>query len=257
MSVAGSRSDEISPLRGRRALITGASRGLGREIALALGRAGAEVALACRVNRRLAEQTAARLRQEGGRASVHVFDLAEPGTADSLVQQAAAALGGLDILVCNAAENLNRTLLRTSEAEWDRIIAVNLKAPAFLCRAALPYLLQAIRSHIVLVSSYAGLSGKAGQGAYSASKAGLIGLCRSLAAELGAQGICVNAILPGYLDTDMGRAASGSLAAAQQASFLRSLGDAEEIGQWMVRLCASAKICGQVIACESRPGLRW
>ncbi|MCX7934050.1 MAG: SDR family oxidoreductase [Planctomycetota bacterium] len=245
------------PLRGQRALVTGASRGLGREIALALGRAGADVALACRVNRQLAEEAAERLRAAGCRASVQVFDLAAPGAAEALVKEAAAALGGLDILVCNAAENLDRLILRTSEAEWDRIIAVNLTAPAFLCRAAAPYMLAKGRGHIVLVSSYSGLTGNAGQAAYGASKTGLIGLCRSLAAELGPRGVCINAILPGYLNTHMGSAAGAAMAAAQKTSLLGSLGDAAETSQWVVRLCASAKITGQVICCESRPRLRW
>jgi len=253
-----SQAGDLAPLQGRVALVTGASRGLGRAIALALGRAGADVALGCRVNRNLAEETAEYLRQLGRRASVHVFDLAVSEAAASFVKEVTDALGGLDILVCSAAENLNRLLLRISEAEWDRIIAVNLTATAFLCRAAVPHLLSKGQGHILVVSSYAGLTGNIGQAAYGASKAGLIGMCRSLAREVGPHGICVNAIVPGYLDTDMGRAAGADpMAAAKKASVLNMHGDTEEVGRWVVRICASAKISGQVISCESRLALRW
>lgn len=242
------------PLAGRVALVTGGSRGLGAAMALALARAGADVAVACRVRRDAARTVAEACASAGGvRATHHAADLAEPGGAAELVNGVHAAHGRLDILLVNAGVTHNQLLLRTTDAEWDRLQATNLDAAFRLCRAAYP-LLQERGGHVVLVGSHAGTQGKAGLSAYGAGKAALVGLMRSLAREGGAHGIRANVVCPGYLDTDMGREGGAeAMERAAAANLLGGLGTVGEVAAFVAHLCTMQAVSGQVFHLDSRP----
>ncbi|MSO80432.1 MAG: 3-oxoacyl-[acyl-carrier-protein] reductase [Alphaproteobacteria bacterium] len=186
-------------LAGRRALVTGASGGIGAAIAVALAAAGAEVALSgTRVDR--LEAVAASL---GGKARVVPADLADPAAADKLAAEATAALGGLDILVNNAGLTRDNLALRMKDEEWDTVLAVDLTGAFRLCRAALRGMVRARWGRIVNIGSVVGQTGNPGQANYAAAKAGLVGLTKALAHEVAARGVTVNCIAPGFIDTPM------------------------------------------------------
>ncbi len=241
---------ETEFLTGRRALVVGGSRGLGREIALALARAGAAVALTYHQAREQALQVAEAIAARGRRALVRPLTLEEPAGFGALLAELAVALGGLDLLVVNAGATGDRLLLRLDEAEWDRLVEVNLSGPARLCRAALP--LMGAGGAIVLIGSRAGLTGREGQAAYGAAKAGLTGLGRTLAREA-APAVTVNVVVPGYLPTDMGLAAPAEVVArARQESLTGELGDVTRTAEFVAWLAASGQVTGQVFRLDSR-----
>jgi NAD(P)-dependent dehydrogenase (short-subunit alcohol dehydrogenase family) len=208
---------ELSRLDGARALVTGASRGIGKAVALALADAGADLALAARTLPAL-DATVRAVEDRGHKAVALAGDLAEPGTAEAITDQAAAALGGLDIVVHNAGvlpldEDGNPVLVPfqySAQPHWDQVITVNLNATAALCRAAHPHLAASERASLVLVSSVAGLMGLPMMESYAASKAAQVSLARSLAVGWARQGIRVNAVCPGWTRTDMTAFASGT-----------------------------------------------
>jgi 3-oxoacyl-[acyl-carrier protein] reductase len=217
-------------LAGKVALVTGASRGIGRACALALGEAGAAVAVGFGGGEREAEEVAALLRERGGAAVTLGADLADAAAAAGLVPRTVEALGGLDIVVNNAGITRDNLAVRISDEDWDAVIAVDLTAAFQVCRAALRPMLRARSGRIINISSVAGVVGNPGQANYSAAKAGLIGLTKSLCREVGSRGITVNAVAPGFIATDMTAALSGSLLDAATAAVpLGRLGTAEEV----------------------------
>ena len=187
-------------LTGKRALVTGASGGIGREIAKALAGAGARVALS---GTRLAalEETAGMIGGEGHK--ILPCNLSDLDAVDRLVPEAEAALGGLDILVNNAGVTRDNLFMRMKNEEWDEVIAVNLTAPFHLSRAVLRGMMKQRWGRIINISSLTGVAGNPGQGNYAASKAGLIGMGKVLAQEVASRGITVNAIAPGFVSTAM------------------------------------------------------
>jgi 3-oxoacyl-[acyl-carrier protein] reductase len=189
-------------LEGRVALVTGAGRGIGRAVALALAAHGARVALAAR-----SEAELAKVRREilagGGEAAAFTADLEDPEAPGKLVAAVAQALGGLDILVNNAGSALGRRLAETTAGEWDRLMAVNARAPFLLCREALPLLSKSGRGRIINISSVVGYKGYVNQGAYTASKHALAGFTKVLAQEVMADGIRVHLVSPGGVDTEL------------------------------------------------------
>ena len=237
-------------LEGRVALVTGASRGIGRAIAERLAARGAK--LACVATR--AENCTETVRScegRGGSAIALGVDVADTAGVAKVVQEVQAELGGLDVLVNNAGITRDQLLLRMSEEDFDRVLAVNLKgAWNFLKAAARPLM----KSHgrIVNVSSVIGLTGNAGQANYAASKAGLLGLTRSVAKELASRGVCVNAVAPGFIATDMTAnlpEASKELAAAIP---LKRIGTPEEVAQVVDFLVGpgGAYVTGQTVVVD-------
>ncbi|GGR35372.1 SDR family NAD(P)-dependent oxidoreductase [Streptomyces roseolus] len=204
-------------LDGARALVTGASRGIGKAVAEALADAGCDVVVTARTPSAL-DDTVRAVEERGRKAVVLAGDLAEPGVAADLVDGASAALGGLDVVVHNAgtlptAEDgspLMAPLQHARQQDWDTVVTVNLNATAALCRAAHPHLADSDRASLVLMSSVAGLVGTPMMEAYAATKAAQVSLARSLAVGWARQGIRVNALCPGWTRTDMTAFASGT-----------------------------------------------
>jgi 3-oxoacyl-[acyl-carrier protein] reductase len=185
------------------ALITGASRGIGLATALMLARAGLAVAVGFRSDEAGAEEAVAKARSEGSEALAVRVDVQDEASIDSAFDRVESELGPIRVLVNNAGYTKDGLAIRYPTETWDTTVGTNLRG-AFLCsRRALPGMLKARWGRIVNVASVAALRGNAGQSAYSASKAGMVGLTRSLAREVGSRGITVNAVCPGFVDTTM------------------------------------------------------
>ena len=200
------------------ALITGASRGIGNAIALALGAAGARI-----IGTATGAEGAARLGEalssHGYNGRGAVLDAADPASIDALMAQLDQAGEVPTILVNNAAITRDTLLLRMKPDDWDAVIATNLTAVYRLSKACVRHMMKARRGRIVNLTSVVGLTGNPGQANYAAAKAGILGFTKSLARELGSRGITVNAVAPGFIDTDMTRA----LSEEQRAELLRQI----------------------------------
>ncbi len=190
-------------LTDRVAIVTGAGRGIGRAVALSLAEAGARVVV--NSTGQTAASVAAEINAAGGQGLAVVADISSPADAIRLVEAALAEYGRLDILVNNAGINRDRLVMRMSDAEWDDVLRVNLTG-VFLCtRAVLKPMMKQRWGRIINMTSVVGLTGNAGQANYAAAKAGIIGFTRSVAREVASRGITVNAIAPGFIETDMTR----------------------------------------------------
>jgi 3-oxoacyl-[acyl-carrier protein] reductase len=218
-------------LEGRRALVTGASRGIGRATAIALARAGASVAVGYSAHPDSAEALVAALQSHHNATAVALgADLADSKAAAGLVDRTVEALGGLDIVVNNAGINRDNLAMRLTDDDWSAVIAVDLTAAFHICRAALRPMLRQRFGRIVNVSSIAGVIGNAGQSNYSAAKAGLIGLTKSLAREVASRDITVNAVAPGFIETEMTTSLSDAVRASAIAAIPKArMGTAEEV----------------------------
>lgn len=191
-------------LEGCVALVTGGSRGIGRAICEALGGRGATVAINYRSREDAARETAEQVQKAGGTATLAGFDVGDRQAVADGVGKVASDHGGLHILVNNAGIAINGLLMRFKDPDWDQVMNVNLTG-AFACaRAASRHLLKARdQGRIINLSSVVGEGGNAGQVAYSAAKAGVLGLTKTLALEFASRGVCVNAVAPGFIETDM------------------------------------------------------
>lgn len=216
-------------MKGKVSLVTGASRGIGRAIALRLAAQGSDLALLARDEAKL-EETATEARRLGVRAVVLQADMADGAAVEGAVARSVEELGSLHHVVANAGITADQLTMRLKPEDWDRVLAVNLTGTFRLVRAALGTLVRARYGRIVVISSVSGLMGVPGQAAYAASKAGLIGFARSVAKEIGSRGITVNAVAPGLIETDMARALPEERRAAMIAHVpLGRLGTAEEV----------------------------
>lgn len=185
------------------ALVTGASRGIGSAACLALARAGLSVAVGYRSDPDGAEETVAKARADGGNAQPLAIDVRDEASIEEAFRRLETDLGPVRVLVNNAGYTKDGLAVKYTTEKWDATIDTNLKGAFLCCRRALPAMLKARWGRIVNVASVAALRGNAGQAAYTASKAGLVGLTRSLAREVGGRGITVNAVCPGFVETRM------------------------------------------------------
>jgi 3-oxoacyl-[acyl-carrier protein] reductase len=231
------------------AAITGASRGIGRSIALFLAGEGAKVVASARNSAEL-EKLVAEIKEKGGEAIAVAGDVAVTADADRLVDAAVAAYGRLDILVNNAGITRDGLLLRMKDEDWDAVLNVNLKG-AFLCtRAAAKVMSKQRYGRIINISSVVGEMGNAGQANYCASKAGLLGLTKSVARELARRNVTVNAVTPGFIVTDMTEALPEKTREELASQIpLGRLGDAEDIAHAVLFLASDGAgyVTGQVL----------
>jgi 3-oxoacyl-[acyl-carrier protein] reductase len=248
--MSGSESTPGAELAGQVALVTGGSRGIGRSIALHLATAGARVAVVARALDR-AQAAAAELPGPGHQG--FACDIADGALVDDLVKRVEAALGPIDILVNNAGVTEDNLLVRLSDDAWDRVLDTNLKGAFHMTRAVARGMMRRKAGRIVNITSIVGLTGNRGQANYAASKAGLIGLTKSVAKELASRGVLCNAVAPGFIETEMTAALGEPARAALQAQIaLGRLGTADDVGA-VVRFLAgpgSAYITGQVIVVD-------
>jgi 3-oxoacyl-[acyl-carrier protein] reductase len=189
-------------LQGKSAFITGASRNIGRAIALAFAAEGADLVLNTRVNREELEAVADECRKTGVRVVPVLGDVADAAAVESMVGQGLGELGGLDILVCNAAIRPHKSLSETSLEDWHRVIGVDLHSAFYLARAVVPSMKARRGGSIIALGGMSALTGRPNTVAVTAAKTGLLGLVRALAAELGPSGIRANMVVPGFIDTE-------------------------------------------------------
>ena len=259
----------MTQLAGRNAVVTGAGRGIGAAIARALAAAGARVVLTSRTNRQL-EQVAGEIRATGQQAIVLPCEVSDPKSVAELALLISEQLGSVDILVNNAGIALSGPLGRTTLEQWNRLLAVNATG-AFLCtQAFLPGMVARRWGRIIYVASVAGLTGGKYIAAYAASKHAVLGLCRSAAAEVADSGVTVNAVCPGYVDTDMtqesidrivektGKTREQALAAILATTPQRRLIAPEEVAHAVVSLCdnQAAGINGDALVIDGGALLR-
>jgi 3-oxoacyl-[acyl-carrier protein] reductase len=190
-------------LEGKVALVTGGSRGIGRATSTGLARCGADVAVNYRENRELAESVVGEIQNLGRKSIAIQGDVSVLSQAQRVIQEVVEKFGRLDILVNNAGINRDALLVRMREEDWDKVLQVNLKSVFNCTQAAAKYMMKKQEGTIINVSSIVGLVGNAGQVNYAAAKAGIIGLTKSAAKELGSRKIRVNAVAPGFIETDM------------------------------------------------------
>ena len=239
-------------LTGKTAIVTGGSRGIGRAICLELARRGANIVFSYAGNAAAAEETVKLVEEAGATARAVQGDVTSADSAKELVE-AAKELGGVDILVNNAGITRDKLAARMSEEDFDAVIATNLKGAFLMTKAVLRPMMRAKSGAIVNMASVVGIMGNAGQANYAASKAGLVGMTKSVAREVASVGIRVNAVAPGYIETDMTAAMPE---AAQQAMCsaipAARAGKPEDVAHAVAFLVSdeAAYITGQVLAVD-------
>ena len=242
----------------RAALVTGGAKGIGRAICLALAGKGMDITVNFAGSAAAAEETAAACRALGVRAVTLQADVRSPEGCQKLVEDTVAALGRIDVLVNNAGITADTLMLRMTEADFDNVLATNLKGAFFCTKAASRYMMRQRYGRIVSISSVVGLHGNAGQTNYAAAKAGLIGLTKSVAKEYAARGITANVVAPGFIDTDMTAAMPDSARAAAAASIpAGKVGDAKDVAAAVAFLAGeqAGYITGQVLCVDGGMGM--
>ena len=242
----------------RAALVTGGAKGIGRAVCLALAEKGMDIAVNYAGSAAAAEETAAACRALGVRAVTLQADVRRPENCQKLVEDTVAALGRIDVLVNNAGITADTLMLRMTEADFDNVLATNLKGAFFCTKAASRTMMRQRYGRIVSISSVVGLHGNAGQTNYAAAKAGLVGLTKSVAKEYAARHITANVVAPGFIDTDMTAAMPESARAAAAASIpAGKVGDAKDVAAAVAFLAGeqSGYITGQVLCVDGGMGM--
>lgn len=244
--MTGSQSQKV-------ALVTGSSRGLGKAMALKLAQDGFAVAIHYGRNQAEAEKVAAEIGAAGGHAQVFGADLSTPANAGKLVEDVIAGMGRLDVLVNNAGITRDTLAIRMKDEDWDAVIQTNLSSAFSACRAAIKHMMRNRTGRIINISSVVGLTGNPGQANYVASKAGLIGLTKALAKEYGGRGITVNAIAPGFIQSDMTAELSEEVTKGYLSNIpLARFGQPEEVAALVAFLASdqAGYITGQTIGVD-------
>ena len=240
-------------LQGKCALVTGGSRGIGRAVCLELARQGARVAVNYAGNAAAAEETVQACAARGAEAFAVQADVADAAACEAMVKEVLARFGRLDILVNNAGVTRDGLMPMMKEADWDAVLDTNLKGAFHCMKAVYRPMMKQKYGRIVNLSSIVGLRGNAGQANYAASKAGLIGLTKSMAKELAARNVTVNAVAPGFIDTDMTAALPEKAREAMLTTIpMGRLGQAEDVAQAVAFFAgdASAYVTGQVLCVD-------
>lgn len=240
-------------LEGKVALVTGGGRGIGRAIALKLAAYGAAVAVNYCGSKEKAEEVADLILKNGGKAKVYACNVADFQASKEMTEQVIKDFGGLDILVNNAGITRDNLLMKMSEEEFDMVLNTNLKGTFHTMRHVSRYMLKQRKGKIINISSVSGILGNAGQANYAASKAGVLGLTKTAARELASRGITVNAIAPGFVETDMTKVLKKEVqeAACRQIP-LGHFGKAEDVAEMAAFLASdkAAYITGQVFCVD-------
>jgi 3-oxoacyl-[acyl-carrier protein] reductase len=240
-------------LEGKVALVTGGSRGIGAAISRELGRAGARVAVNYRSGKDAAEEVASEV---GGIALA--ANVGDPAEAKELIERVESELGEVDVLVNNAGITRDTLIARMSDEEWEEVIETNLRGTFNTCRAVARKMLRRRSGAIVNMTSVVGLHGNPGQANYAASKAGIIGLTKALARELGSRGVRVNAVAPGYIATELTDVLSEEIRSAILANTpMGRLGSPEDVAAAVRFLCSdeAAFITGDVLLVDGGLGM--
>ena len=242
----------MSQLANQIAVVTGAGRGIGRAIALKFANEGADVVVVSRTQEN-SEKVAAEIRALGRKAWAHAVDVADAAAVSAAAEKILAEAGKVDILVNNAGVTRDGLLMRMSDADWDTVLNTNLKGAFLVTKAFSRAMIKARTGRIINISSVIGLIGNAGQSNYAASKAGLIGFTQSVAREFASRGITVNAIAPGFIETDM----TAELNEALRAEILKkiplgNLGQADDIAAAVLYLASASGryVTGQVLTVD-------
>ncbi len=237
-------------LEGKIALVTGASRGIGRAVALTLAKEGAKVAINYAGNEKAAEDVKKAIEDMGGEAFVIGADVSKSEEAENLVAKTVEKFGGLDILVNNAGITRDGLLARMKDEDFDAVINTNLKGVFYTTRAATKIMMKARKGRVINMASVVGIIGNAGQANYSAAKAGVIGFTKTVAKELAGRGITANAVAPGFIETDMTAVLSDKAKEAMEANIpLKRGGKPEDVANAVLFLASdmASYITGQVI----------
>jgi acetoacetyl-CoA reductase len=241
----------MADLTGKACLVTGGSRGIGRAIALELGRNCASVAVGYANNKEAADEVAAEIVSSGGQSFAFRCDVQDPAAIEPAVASVVERFGKIDVLVNNAGITRDRSLAKMSAEEWDDVLQTNLSSVFHLTSRVLPHMVKAGYGRIVNISSVIGLHGNFGQANYAAAKAGIVGFTKAAALEVARKGITVNAIAPGFIETEMIAAMPDEVRAAILAKIpMGRFGRPEEIAQVVAFLVSSDYITGQVIAID-------
>lgn len=230
-------------------MVTGGSRGIGRAITLALGQAGAHVVINYKGNQAAAEETLNLLQAANGKGELSVFDIADEAQVDAAVKNIVDAHKNIDILVNNAGVTSDSLLMRMKSSDWDQVIGTNLKGTILCTKVVSRHMIKQRAGRIVNLSSVVGQMGNVGQSLYAASKAGIIGFTKAMARELASRAITVNAVAPGFIDTEM----TARLPEKLREDFLRSVplgrfGTCQEVADMVVFLAGptGSYVTGQV-----------
>ncbi len=238
-------------LAGRVAIVTGASRGIGRAIALSLARGGAYVIVNYRGNRTAADAALAAIVEQGGRGELAHFDVANESQIERAVKKIVDGHNKVDILVNNAGVTADNLLMRVSAADWDEVVGTNLKGTILCTKVVSRHMIRQRSGKILNISSVAGQMGNAGQSLYAASKAGIIGFTKTIARELASRNVTANVISPGFIETEM----TAKLSDQQREKFLQIIplgrfGTCQEVADMVVFLAGekAGYITGQVFS---------